>query len=187
MSSRLLHVIFALAAGISLCSMTAPAAFTQIKAAAEPQETKVALIELSPPKYPGSARYANITGDVVIELTIRPDGGIESAALFRGSPMLSPAALDSAKQSRFECHGCDGPTDYYLTYTFAIAGECHNNPDCSPVEERPPIVLQSPGHVTITVDPSCTCDPTGTITCLRRRSAKCLYLWRCSTRVIDSQ
>jgi hypothetical protein len=102
--------------------------------------------------------------------------------------MLAPAALDTAKKSRFKCPGCDGVvTAYDLTYTFAIREECHNTPDCSAISDRPPAIEQSLDHIVITVDPLCTCDPAVTITRIKWRSAKCLYLWHCSSRVIDSQ
>jgi hypothetical protein len=151
----------------------------------EASATGVVLTKLSPPVYPRAARMAHIAGDVRIDLVIRRDGSVESAVLFSGQAMLFPAALQSAKQSLYECRGCDGATSYSLTYTFAIGTECHNSPDCSALEDRSPDIQQSLNHVAITVDPLCTCDPASIVTRIKWRSAKCLYLWHCASRVID--
>jgi outer membrane biosynthesis protein TonB len=58
----------------------------------ETPQTGVVLTKLSPPIYPPLARQARITGDVKIQLTIRQDGSVDSAALFSGHPMLAQAA-----------------------------------------------------------------------------------------------
>jgi TonB family protein len=156
-------------------------------ALAQIETPRAVLTKLSPPVYPPLARQARITGDVKVELTIQRDGSVASAVLFSGHPILAPAAIESAKHSQFECHACDGVTSYTLTYTFGTSNECHNTPDCSGIEDRPPVVQQSMDHVLITADTLCTCDPAGTGTRIKWRSAKCLYLWNCSSRVIDSQ
>ncbi len=151
----------------------------------EASQTGVIVVKLSPPIYPRLAQQAHIAGDVTIQLAIRPDGSVESTEVLNGHPMLKQAALESAQKTQFQCRRCDGATLYSLTYTFRIAGECHNAPDCSSVEWRPPDVQQSLGHVQVTADPLCTCDPAFTITRIKWRSAKCLYLWHCESRVVD--
>jgi TonB family protein len=165
----------------------AQSTFAQGVPQADLPPTGVVMTKLSPPIYPPLARQARIMGDVEVELTIQPDGSVASAVLFSGHPMLAAAAIRSAKQSQFECHACDGVRSYILTYTFVTGNECHNTPDCSGIEDRPLVIEQSMDHVVITADPFCTCDPAGTGTRLKWRSAKCLYLWHCSSRVIDSQ
>jgi TonB family protein len=143
------------------------------------QQTGVVLVKLSPPAYPPLARQARIMGDVEIQLSIRKDGSVESAALLSGHPMLAPGALASAKQSQFECKDCsDEVTSYTLTYTFHVEGECRFGPHCEYVES-PPKLEQSPGSVVLTVEPTCECDPAETITIVKHRSMKCLYLWKC--------
>jgi TonB family protein len=174
-----------LTALISLCILTALRGSAQDAAKAETPQTGIVLVKLSPPVYPQAAKMVRIKGDVTILLAIRQDGSVESAEVGGRYPMLEQAALESAKKSQFECRGCIGVTSYALTYTFAIREECYNSPDCSVAQARPPEILQSPGHVVITVDPFCTCDPAGSITRIKWRSAKCLYLWHCSSRVID--
>lgn len=146
-------------------------------------EAGVVLTKLSPPVYPPLARQARIIGDVKIFVKIRRDGSVASAELFSGHPMLAQAALDSARRSTFECRGCSDPaTSYPLTYTFEIKGDCRFGPNCESIEPRAPEVTQSQHQITITDEPSCTCDLFGTITRIKVRSAKCLYLWKCGLR-----
>jgi len=151
----------------------------QSAVSADAQQTGVVLVKLSPPVYPPLARQARIMGDVEIQLSIRKDGSVESAALLSGHPMLAPGALASAKQSQFECKDCsDEVTSYTLTYAFHIDEECRFGPNCEHVES-PPKLEQSPGSVVLTVEPPCECDPAETITIVKHRSMKCLYLWKC--------
>jgi len=151
----------------------------QSAVSADAQQTGVVLVKLSPPVYPPLARQARIMGDVEIQLSIRKDGSVESAALLSGHPMLAPGALASAKQSQFECKDCsDEVTSYTLTYAFHIDEECRFGPNCEHLE-RPPKLEQSPGSVVLTVEPPCECDPAETITIVKHRSMKCLYLWKC--------
>jgi TonB family protein len=167
----------ALYAGLPAIAQDAPAQSTVPDA----QQTNVVLVKLSPPVYPPMAQNARITGDVTIQLAIRKDGSVASAELFSGHPMLSPAALVSAKQSQFECKGCSAEVNsYMLTYTFQIDGECHFGPHCEYVAS-PPKVEQSQGRVVLTGEPMCECDPAETITIVKHRSMKCLYLWKCGS------
>ena len=124
----------------------------QSAVSADAQQTGVVLVKLSPPVYPPLARQARIMGDVEIQLSIRKDGSVESAALLSGHPMLAPGALASAKQSQFECKDCsDEVTSYTLTYAFHIDEECRFGPNCEHVES-PPKLEQSPGSVMLTVE-----------------------------------
>jgi TonB family protein len=154
--------------------------------------SKVAVVALSPPIYSQMARVANIWGDVSVTLTIRPDGTVESAEAMTGNSMLRQAALDSARQTRFECRGCRTATkSYQMLYTFRMveSGDC-----CNALSVPPTIEVQSPSlpsheawqtQVIITAEHSCICDPVVTITRKRVRSPKCLYLWKCSTRCLN--
>lgn len=98
----------------------------------------VVLSKLSDPAYPPLARQARIAGDVDLMLAIRRDGSVESAVVVSGHPMLTQAALDSARLSQFECQGCgNAVTSYALKYTFQIAPsdppkDCAKQPDGSP-------------------------------------------------------
>ncbi len=146
-------------------------------------EDQVVLSKLAPPIYPRIAQSAHIQGEVNVTIGVRHDGGVESATFVGGHPMLKQAALDSAEQSLFECHGCsDGFTSYSLTYKFEIAPrdppkDCFGNPDPPPPQ---PQVDLARHQVTVFAWQLWTCDPAVEIH--RFRSAKCLYLWRCGVR-----
>ena len=155
-------------------------AFAQTAAQSATPQTGVVMTKLSPPMYPPLARQARIMGDVKIDLRIRQDGSVESAALFSGHPMLAPAALDSVQKSEFECRGCAvSGASYSMTYTFGFRndGGCMDvvekravrSPKCLYLwkcgvqsfstwhrpENLLPEVTQSPGHVTILASSSC--------------------------------
>lgn len=144
-----------------------------------PRQDQVVLSKLSPPIFPPLARVARVMGDVEITLQIRQDGSIESAEIVRSaSPLLKEAALDSARQSKFECHECTGAlTPYSIRYTFG-----YRNQDCCQTQDNsPPVgITQSQNHITILTAPFCTCDPSANI--VKVRSAKCLFLWHCAKR-----
>ena len=151
-------------------------AFAQASAPAQTPQPEVILTKLSPPAYPMLARQAHISGEVRVEVSIRVDGTRASPRLFSGHPMLAPAALESAKQSTFECRSCEEPlTTYLLTYSF----EFKDDGDCCNAIDRTPEVTQRQGHVTIVSAPICLCDPVSTLT--KVRSAKCFYLWKCGS------
>jgi len=148
--------------------------FAQASTLVQTPQPEVILTKLSPPVYPMLARQAHISGEVRVQVSIRADGTRASAQLWSGHPMLAPAALESAKQSTFECRSCEEPlTTYLLTYTF----EFKDDGDCCNAIDRPPEVTQRQGHVTIVSAPICLCDPASTLT--KVRSAKCFYLWKC--------
>ena len=136
----------------------------------------IVIAKLSRPVYPTVARLAHIAGEVELMLGIRQDGSIDSAVIIRGTPVLQRAALESAQQSQFECRGCsEAVTSYSLTYTFQLRDKgCCTAPDVHSDD-----VVQSQNHVTVVADVLCYCDSPAD---RRTRSAKCLYLWRCSTR-----
>jgi protein TonB len=52
--------------------------------------------------YPESARQAGITGVVLVELTVGMDGRVTAAKVLRGAQPLHQAALDAARQWRYE-------------------------------------------------------------------------------------
>src|ERR1700752_1883985 len=83
---------------------------------------EVALATLSKPLFSPLARQANVEGEVIVDVTVRPDGSTE-ARVVKGHPLLRQAALDSAMQSRFECRVCSAPLSYTLVYTFTRTSE----------------------------------------------------------------
>lgn len=158
----------------------------QAQSATEPG-AGVILSKLSDPAYPPLARQAHIAGDVELMLAIRQDGSVESAEVVSGHPMLTQAALDSAKRSQFECQGCgNAVTSYALKYTFQIASrEPPKDCDKQQTEAQPPAEVDPSRHqVKVFTWELWTCDPTTSVTFVLFRSAKCLYLWRCGRRLV---
>jgi hypothetical protein len=113
-SIRTVFVIFVLFARIYPCSAQSPTVRAN-------QENAAVLITLSPPVYPPIASTARIKGDIELLLNIRRDGSVESAVVISGPPLLQQSALNSARQSKFECLNCtEGLTPYHLLYTFQL-------------------------------------------------------------------
>ena len=147
-------------------------ASTQVSTSAGPQ-AQVEMTSLFPPVYPPLARQARIMGDVIIQLEIRRDGSVETAEVVSGHRMLKQAALESARQSHFECKGCTGElTPLLLTYSFGIredggcccdverlrAAKCLYLWKCGGWREigrRPPALSHWLDHVTILADGMC--------------------------------
>lgn len=169
------------------CLIVALATFLLVAPAAVPQSTTsdVVLTALSKPGYPSMAHVAQIAGDVKVEVRIRPDGSMESAAALSGHPLLLSSAVESAKRSKFECRGCTGTTAYILTYTFQITPR-KSDPCCCTQRKTPegnstdnwPKLSHTQDHITLTAGPICVC-PDSCGFADRYRSAKCLYLWKC--------
>lgn len=154
----------------------------------QPDATKgdVVLLTLSKPTFSPLARQANVEGEVIVDVTVRPDGSSE-ASVVKGHPMLKQAALDSAMQSRFECRMCTAPLSYTLVYTFTRTseGSCCDGIGAPVKVEQEPQSYDERGRpqtrVTISAEKICLCDPSFTLA-KKVRSLKCLYLWECSTR-----
>jgi TonB family protein len=144
------------------------------------------LVNLKQPVYPPLARQANIYGEVIVTVTVHSDGKA-GVALQSGHPMLAQAALDSAKQSQFECRGCSTPLPYMLVYTFkqTSEGNCCDGMGAPITVEQGPQAYDDRSlpqtRVTVSAEKICLCDPSFTTT-KKVRSLKCLYLWKCSVR-----
>jgi hypothetical protein len=147
---------------------------------------EVVLAALSKPTFSPLARQANVEGEVIVDVTVRPDGSTE-ATVVKGHPLLKQAALDSAMQSRFECRVCSAPLSYTLVYSFkrTSEGSCCNGMGTPVKVEQEPQSYDERGRpqtrVTISAEKICLCDPSFTVT-KKARSLRCLYLWKCSTR-----
>jgi hypothetical protein len=147
------------------------------------QPTEVELTELSPPVYPPIALLARVAGDVDLKLDIRQDGTVESEVVVSGPELLQRAALDSAQKSKFECGKCSGPVNpVRLRYSFRLvvhSVSCDAPEDCNRSDQHlpGPQVTQLKNQVTVVKDVAGTCICDGLE--VKRRSAKCLYLWKC--------
>lgn len=170
---------------LSALAITFPssiASSSQVQSESGSAKNDVSLLELYPPTYPPLAQQARITGAVEIKLNIRPDGTIESADVINGHPILREAALQSARQSRFECTKCAQVlTPYVLTYRFEIVPRDPQKTCTEPEPVATPAKVDVLKHeVAVFAWSMFTCDPP--IELIRVRSAKCLYLWKCGVR-----
>jgi Gram-negative bacterial TonB protein C-terminal len=185
--------VFAFIAPILLSLQASPCSLQDTKNT--DSAPRVVLAKLAPPEYAGIAMILGIAGDVVLQLLVRSDGSVESVKVMSGDLRLTLAATESAKKSRFDCRDCRGPYEITsLTYSF------HPSPDkadpccCSSAPIKEMQVVQSENHITITAPPLCLCPDECTIAAAcawakahKLRSAKCLYLWKCSTPHVSVQ
>ena len=150
-------------------------------------EPQVSISKLAPPIYPNLARLARVSGSVKLQLSIRPDGAVESVSVISGHPMLNPVALESARQTQYECGNCSDSTSYVMTYNFELGETVY----CEGIDAAGgPIYSQSSflkvtqvkNLITVSDRPTGTCDPSASITGIKVRSSKCLYLWHCGLR-----
>jgi hypothetical protein len=105
---------------------------------------------------------------------------------------LIQAAVESTKQSKFECRGCSGLTEKVLIYSFQLSPvPIPADPCCCTAgheTSKSPTTPQMPdqeGHIAITAPPLCVCPDACTAARVQDqkfRSAKCLYLWKCGMR-----
>lgn len=162
--------------GVLACFVTIQGMLAQ---SIDPNEgqTSIVITKLAQPSYPPLAVQAGIHGDVQISVGVRRDGSVEWANVVNGHPILVRPALQSAQNSEYDCRRCtEAVTSYSLTYTFTL-----KVPSSGPPQGIS--VTQTGNHITV-IDES----PTVTVTdsdppsTFRRRSAKCLYLWKCGLR-----
>jgi hypothetical protein len=178
---RMIRVCFCLTA-----LMWAPAMFAQATDAASSQPPKAVITKLSPPFYPPIALAARVSGKVELIITISSDGTALSSTVRSGPQMLRQPAIDSATQSHFVCVECkDAAKQFRMSYSFEI-GEvitCAETEPIAPATSQVPVsyprISQSASTVTVVDRAFGTCDPEVTLSKIRARSAKCLYLWRC--------
>lgn len=70
------------------------------------------------PIYPADARYANVTGTVVLATTIGTDGAVKEIKAVSGPSMLQPAAMDAVKQWTYKPYQLNGaPVEVLTTVT----------------------------------------------------------------------
>lgn len=60
------------------------------------------------PVYPAIAKAAHVEGTVIVEATISPAGGIESARVISGPPILQRAAMDAIQAARYKPYRLNG-------------------------------------------------------------------------------
>jgi protein TonB len=80
------------------------------------------LIQRVEPVYPDIAVFAKVTGTVILEAIVAPDGTVESVKVLRGVKFLNDAALDAVKQWRYKPLVLNGiPTRFVLTVTLTFS------------------------------------------------------------------
>src|SRR5215470_16164374 len=140
-------------------------------------QTTVVITKLADPSYPPLALQARIQGEVQIAIGVRKDGTLESASITSGHPVLGRAALESAQNSEYECQRCtEAVTSYSLVYTFRF-----DSPSTGQSRAMP--VTQIGNHITVIDElPTITVTNSDPPSTFRKRSPRCLYLWKCGRR-----
>ena len=134
------------------------------------------------PVYPPIAESAHVTGNVVVKVVVRPDGGVAFAAVESGAPLLREVALKAAQQAQYECRGCTEPgTPLSLVFTFRIFGRDEPKPAAG-------LTFDREGGATVNVVGVVGYWWEGAVfsqIAARVRSRKCLWLWRCGLTPIS--
>jgi protein TonB len=94
--------------------VVAPPLSKPVRAGGDVQEPR--LLKVVPPVYPKLASQARVSGTVVLEATLMPDGTVQEIRVISGHPLLTQAAIDSVKQWEYEPTKLNGmPVSVILT------------------------------------------------------------------------
>lgn len=152
-------------------------AWAQAPALQGEPEVGLTITKLPPFNYPPIALAAHVYGEVVLKIALRPDGGIDSVEAESGPQMLRQSAIESARQTQFQCAACNGAIrSFRVTYRFDLGPSI----TCGPPDPDYPRVTHSADIVTIAAQPFGTCDLAADK--IKVRSAKCLFLWKCGSK-----
>jgi TonB family protein len=80
-------------------------------------------IALPQPAYPAAAKAVKASGQVNVQITINEDGSVMAANAVSGHPLLQAAAVEAARNARFEptmLSGAPVKVSGILTYNFVI-------------------------------------------------------------------
>lgn len=97
------------------------------------------------PVYPAEAQKARVSGVVVVEATIDPEGKVKSALVLRSIPLLDAAAIDAVKQWEFTptiVYGKAVPVIMTVTVNFTLGAP--SGPGLPPNAGNPLISQRSP-------------------------------------------
>jgi len=76
------------------------------------------LISSVPPTYPAMARTQHVSGSVVVDALIEPNGRVSTMKVVSGPAILQQAAMDAIKQWKYRPASLDGnPVAMHLTVT----------------------------------------------------------------------
>lgn len=169
-STTTLPIVVFLMACILLGGVFSPSTQAQ----GNPPDARIIIKRVASPVLPEIARIANVDGDVVVTVGLRPDGTVAVAVVNEGTRLLQQAALESARASEFECRGCRiGITEYSILYRFRRTPDTHCLGEKS--DEQ---IIQTDGEITVIDQGVAICDPGAEIG--KVRSIKCLFLWKCA-------
>jgi periplasmic protein TonB len=73
------------------------------------------------PEYPAAAKSSGLTGSVVLQVSITPDGSVEDAKFLQGSFVFARAAIDAVKRWHFKPYVMNGravPVQSMITLNF---------------------------------------------------------------------
>jgi TonB family protein len=145
---------------------------------AQDSQPQLTIAKLHTPIYPPMAVVARVGGEVRLRVKLNPDGSASAVTVESGPPMLRQAAADSATRSRFEASPENASGNYLLIYRFDLdlTRKCDGVRDSSYLR-----VKYAENIVNVAEQPVPICDPSAEIE--KVRSAKCLYLWRCGSKV----
>jgi len=80
------------------------------------------LIDARAPQYPPVAQATGVSGKVVIEAHVGPDGRVRECRVLEGHPLFDEAALASVRTRRYQPLKLnDVPTDFLVTITVAFS------------------------------------------------------------------
>jgi TonB family protein len=148
------------------------------------QSASIELQNIPIPNYPPIAQAARVSGDVAVNVEVRLDGSVASAALATPGDtdtlraFLEPSALDAARNARFTCRRCSETlTPYSLVFAFRFEST-RRHPGgevvaVSPSRSRIQVVTENP------ICDHCGGGPTHVIARDGRRAMSCLWLWEC--------
>jgi protein TonB len=75
-----------------------------------------------PPEYPLLARRARVTGTVILEAIVGPDGRVGDVSVLRGIPLLDEAAVHAVRQWVYSPTLLDGiPVPVIMTVTLRFS------------------------------------------------------------------
>jgi len=87
------------------------------------KEMKKLFVKQVKPEYPLLAEQARIVGKCVVRIVIGPDGNVHSVKLVYGHPMLAPAAVKAAEESKYKPYllngqpvEAEGEVEYHIPY-----------------------------------------------------------------------
>lgn len=97
---------------VLMFGMTAVTGFAQEGARAKKFQGK--------PSYPELAKKMNVSGTVKVEVVVLPSGAVKSAKALGGHPLLIDAAVNAAKQTKYEAAAAE--TTEVIPFNFSLSG-----------------------------------------------------------------